>query len=73
MKYLVSSARQRLDAIRDLKAAGFTASGPVENDTDSHNDHYTLNVTAFPPGQAERVDEILRDVDPQATQADRLV
>jgi hypothetical protein len=73
MRYLVSSAMQRLEAIRDLKAAGFGASAPVEDDTDHRGDDvYTLEITDFPPGEAARIEDILHDVDPGATRADRL-
>jgi hypothetical protein len=73
MRYLVSSAEQRLEAIRDLKAAGFGASAPLEDDTERDGvDVYTLDVTDFPPAQADHVERILLDVDPGATRADRL-
>jgi hypothetical protein len=73
MRYLLSSAMQRLDAIRDLKAAGFGASAPVEDDTDGRGaDVYTLDITDYPSGAADRIERILHDVDPGATREDQL-
>ena len=64
MILLVASTELRLDVIRDLKAAGYTASAPKEEDQGDTG--YTLHVEGVPAGERNRVLEIARSVDPSA-------
>jgi hypothetical protein len=64
MEFLVSSPMVRLDAIRDLKGAGYAASAPAEED--QGDGEYTLHVRNLPSGEEERVVEIVLAVDPSA-------
>lgn len=64
MILLVSTTELRLDAIRDLKAAGYTASAPKEEDQGDSG--YTLYVEGVPADERDRVLEITRTVDPAA-------
>jgi len=64
MNLLVASTTLRLDVIRDLKAAGYVASAPKEEDQGGSG--YTLFVEGVPAGERDRVLEIARSVDPSA-------
>ena len=66
MILLVSSTELRLDVIRDLKAAGYSASAPKEEDQGDSG--YTLYVEDMPARERERVLEIARSVDPSAVE-----
>jgi hypothetical protein len=66
MILLVSSTELRLDVIRDLKAGGYAASAPKEEDQGDTG--YTLYVEDVPDGEQERVLEIARLVDPTVQQ-----
>lgn len=68
MRLLVASPTLRLDAIRDLKAAGYGASAPKEEDQGDTG--YTLFVEDFPASAEEHVLEIVRAVDPSVTRAE---
>ncbi len=69
MIFLVASPSLRLDAIRDLKAAGYGASAPTEDEQGGTG--YTLVVGDAPADDAGRLLDIVRAVDPSATSADR--
>ncbi len=62
MILLVASANVRLDVIRDMKAVGYIARAPKEEDQGSNG--YTLYVEGVPAGEEERVINIARAVDP---------
>jgi len=62
MILLVSSTELRLDVIRDLKAAGYAASAPKEEDQGDSG--YTIFVEEVPAGERDRALEIARSVDP---------
>jgi hypothetical protein len=68
MIFVVASPMVRLDAIRDLKSAGYGASAPSEDDQGDTG--YTLFVEEFPAGEVDRVEEIILALDPGAHRVD---